>query len=212
MKKILVLGANGKVGRLILKALHGKYVRGMIRNAAQSEEIRALGADPFVGDLERDYQDAFEGIDIVIFTAGSGSKTGPGKTVDVDQNGAIRSMDLAIEAGVERFIMVSAQGAKQPEEASPIQHYYRAKHRADEYLIRSGLKYIIFRPGRLLDEPGKQKVSVGPDLEVKGSTHRDDLAMAIALSIDMPGLDNQIIEILSGDTPLSDALAALSVS
>ena len=44
-------------------------------------------------------------------SAGSGAKTGPEKTTDVDQNAAIRLIEDCETHGVRRFVMVSAIGA-----------------------------------------------------------------------------------------------------
>ena len=81
------------------------------------------------------------GVAFLIFTAGSGGHTGPEKTIDIDQNAAIRSIDMAKNKAVKRYIMVSAQGVREPELPSKIQHYYKAKRKADDYLISSGLEY-----------------------------------------------------------------------
>ena len=66
---------------------------------------------PLVGDLEDGVAPFLPGLDAVIFSAGSGSRTGPDKTIDVDQNAAIRLIEDCEKAGVRRFLMVSAIGA-----------------------------------------------------------------------------------------------------
>ena len=47
----------------------------------------------------------------VIFAAGSGSKTGPEKTVDVDQIGAISLIDTCLAENCRRFITLSTSKA-----------------------------------------------------------------------------------------------------
>ena len=198
MDNILVIGAHGKVGRLIIKNLvsRGKHVRGMIRSDDQSELMHSLGAEIFIGDLEKDFSQAFEDMNCVIFTAGSGSHTGPDKTISVDQEGALKSIDLALKNKIKKFIMVSAQGARDPEHSERIRHYYRAKKIADDYLVKSGLNYIIFRPGRLHDDEKNRKIRLSTSFKEKGITARANLARSIADSIDNYDLDKQIIEIL----------------
>ncbi len=212
IKNVLVIGANGKVGRLIIPRLvsAGKHVRAMIRSKEQADLMISLGVQPHIADLEKDFTTAFDGMDCVIFTAGSGSKTGPEKTIDVDQNAAIRSIDLAKQVGISLYVMVSAQGARDPDSPSPIQHYFRAKAIADNYLVNSGVDHIIFRPGRLLDEQGTGRVRLGRVLDRGGVTHRDDLAEVIVRSLDERRVHSRIIEILSGDDPIESALAKLS--
>lgn len=208
MNNILIIGANGKVGRLVIGHLisSGKTVRAMIRKAEQMKLIRNLGAEAYLGDLEKDFSQAFNSIDCVIFTAGSGSHTGHEKTISVDQEGAKKSIDIAVKSGIQKYIMVSAQGARDPEIPGKIQHYYRAKRIADDYLVRSGLNYTIFRPGKLLDDKGNKKVRVSTFYKEKGTTCRDSLAMAIACSIDISNTDRRILEIFDGDKNVPDAL------
>ncbi|MDN5869427.1 MAG: SDR family oxidoreductase, partial [Nitrococcus sp.] len=135
--KVLIAGANGKIGQRLVKQMaeSAHSPRAMIRNPAQAEELQALGAETVVADLEDDCSGALKGCDAVIFTAGSGPDTGPDKTVDVDQNGAISLIDQAKAAGVQRFLIVSSMRAEDPE-AGPekMQHYLRAKKNADDYL------------------------------------------------------------------------------
>ncbi|MBN2349262.1 MAG: SDR family oxidoreductase [Bacteroidales bacterium] len=205
--KILVIGSHGKVGKLVVQILaqQGNYVRGMIRDENQSDEIFRLGGKPFVADLEKDFAGAYEDIDTVIFTAGSGSKTGQDKTIAVDQNGAMKSISMAVEYEVSRYIMVSAQGAWDPDKSSKIQHYYKAKAKADNYLISSGLDFTIFRPGKLNDNPATQLIKVSKHFEEPGTTSRGNLAYVIAESLNMPKTFQRIIEILDGDMPISEA-------
>lgn len=62
--------------------------------------------------------------------------------------GAKRAIDAAREAGVRRFVQMSANGVKADGTA-----YQRTKYRADQYLAGSGLDFTIFRPSVLFGEP-----------------------------------------------------------
>jgi len=207
---VLVIGANGQIGRLLVEILgNGErhIAHAMVRDPAQMPEIRKRGGRPSLGDLEENFEDVVRGMDAVVFTAGSGAHTGPEKTIDVDQNGAIRAVDTCVALEVPRFVMVSSMGADDPESGPEnIRHYLRAKHVADEHLRASGLQYTILRPGRLTDEPGTGRIRAGAGLGY-GEIPRADVAEAIALCLDMPETQGRIIELLSGDTPIRKALA-----
>ena len=209
--KVLVIGAHGKVGQRLVKALaeQGYEVRAMIRDLSQSSQFRGPGVEAFHADLEQDFSNAFEHIDHVVFTAGSGGHTGPEKTIDIDQNAAIRAVDLSLSHRVKRFIMISAQGARNPEVPSKIQHYYKAKRIADDYLIDSGQAYTIFRPGRLTEDAGNGKVIAGKFIEQRGETSRANLAKAIVISLRLENTRNKIIEILEGSEPVEETLSKI---
>ncbi|RKX31516.1 MAG: SDR family NAD(P)-dependent oxidoreductase, partial [Verrucomicrobia bacterium] len=105
--KITVIGANGKIGRLLLPRLvdAGYEVRGMVRDQAQLDGVRATGAQPVVGDLDDVFEPVLEGADGVVFSAGSGGHTGPDRTMIIDLWGAIKVIRAAERLGAKRFLM-----------------------------------------------------------------------------------------------------------
>jgi len=206
--KVLVIGSHGKVGQRLVKALAetGYEVRAMIRDRSQASLLEGPGIQAFHADLEVDFSSAYDDVDYVVFTAGSGGRTGPEKTIDIDQNAAMRAVDMALSLKIRRFVMVSAQGARDPEAPSGIQHYYKAKRIADDHLVQSGQPYTIFRPGRLTDDAGSGKILAGTNIEQRGETSRDNLAMAIALCLRLENTCNKTMEILEGTEPIEQAL------
>jgi len=167
MKKILIIGANGKVGRLIVEKLKNETdfkPIAFIRDEKQAIFFDDIDVKHIVGSVEGTVESIAEvmsGVDVIVFTAGSGGKTGYDKTLSVDLDGAVKTMEAALKANVKRYIMVSAIHADNREawDTSKIKPYYIAKHYADRILKTIGLDYTILRPGRLLDEPGTGKIA-----------------------------------------------------
>ena len=161
--KLLVVGASGQIGRLLVPKLiadeHQVVV--CLRNQRQAPEFEQMGAEVRFADLEGDLGALCADIDCVIFTAGSGSSTGKDKTLTVDLWGAIQCIRSSEAAGVKRFIMISALKAAAPNRGSDaLKPYLVAKHAADEVLKHSTLSYSILRPGRLTDSTESQPVRV----------------------------------------------------
>lgn len=55
---VLVIGANGKIGRLLVEKLameKGFFVRAMVRKAEQVSELEKLGAKPIIADLKKEF-------------------------------------------------------------------------------------------------------------------------------------------------------------
>ena len=185
---VFIAGANGQIGQHLLREMadSNHEVRALIRHPDQGPELQQLGAtETVLGDLEQDCSEAMRGCDAVIFTAGSGPHTGPDKTIDVDQEGAIRLVDTARVMGIKRFIMVSSMRAEEPEKGpEKLRHYLWAKHNADEHLKNSGLNYTIVRPGRLTDDDGTGKVAVSARLEGFGKIPRQDVARVLLAVLD----------------------------
>lgn len=205
--RVVVIGAHGKVGLRLVPMLveDGHDVVGMVRSRDQVPELSGLGAEPVVGDLERDFAHHLEGADAVVFTAGSGAETGADKTAAVDGLGAIRTVDAAVEHGADRFVMVSARGADDPDRSEAIRHYLVAKAIADGYLRRSGLDYTILRPGGLTDGEPTGLVQVGEDVG-SGSISRADVAHVIVRTLREPAAVGRTLELINDGTPVKEAL------
>ncbi len=210
---VFIAGANGQIGQHLLREIadSNHEARALIRHPDQGPELQQLGAtETVLGDLEQDCSEAMRGCDAVIFAAGSGPHTGPDKTIDVDQDGAIRLIDTAKAMGIKRFIIVSSMGAGAPEKGpEKLQHYLRAKHNADEHLKNSGLDYTIVRPGRLTDDDGTGKVTVSAGLREVSKIPRQDVARVLLATLDSTNTTNRVFDLVSGDTPVPEALATL---
>jgi uncharacterized protein YbjT (DUF2867 family) len=209
--KTLIVGANGKVGTILsgkMWAAHGFSPVALIRDPRQQTKFTALGVPSVVGDLEAGIADFLPGMDAVVFTAGSGGHTGPEKTIDVDQNAAVRLIRDCKKNGVRRFIMVSAIGADPASESPRIQHYLRAKGVADGALRASGLDYVILAPGTLLEEKGTGRIEAAQELGHHGYLPREDLVDCILESMLNFNCVGKTIEIVSGGKKIKDAIAA----
>ncbi|WP_433744139.1 SDR family oxidoreductase [Falsibacillus pallidus] len=211
---VLVIGANGKTGRMVVKYLaesNNHLVKAMIRKSEQTEEMEKLGAKPVVADLEQDFEYAAEDVNAIIFAAGSGSKTGPDKTTSVDEEGAKRAVDIAKKKGIERFVMLSSMGADNPSAGSEgMQHYLHAKHSADEHLKASGLKYTIVRPGALTDDAASGKIQAAEKIQDRNTDiSRENVAKVLVESLNMENLHYKTFEILNGDVEIHTALKNL---
>lgn len=211
--RILIAGANGKIGRKLISAIADSphRSRAMIRHADQADTLRELGAEQtVVADLEADLSGTLPDCDAVIFSAGSGGHTGPEKTDAVDRDGAIALIDAASKAGVHRFVMVSSMGAQAPESGpEKLRHYLQAKHAADTHLVESGLDYTIVRPGHLTDGPATGKVALASSLGRSGEVSRADVAAVLVALLDAPHSQGKTCELLQGDVPIGEAVGNL---
>jgi uncharacterized protein YbjT (DUF2867 family) len=206
---VVVAGGHGKVGLRLLRLLAdgGHRARGLIRNPEHAADVEAAGAEPVVCDMEAldDLSGCCEGADAIVFAAGAGPGSGAERKRTVDYGAAVKLM----EAGIRRYVMVSAIAAGRPEEWSePMRPYYEAKADADRHLEESGLDYTIVRPGGLTDDPGTGLVAVGTDIE-RGDIPRDDVAAVLLAVLETPGSVGKTFELVSGDAPIDEAVRAL---
>ncbi|SOC38642.1 SDR family oxidoreductase [Ureibacillus acetophenoni] len=210
--KVLIVGANGQIGKEVVKLLHesSEYsVRAFVRSEDQLKAYENQGVEAILGNLEGTVEqiaEAVKGCDAVVFTAGSGGHTGYDKTLLIDLDGAVKVMEAAEKVGANRFIMVSALQAHNRENWNQkIIPYYVAKHYADRMLVQSNLNYTIIRPGGLLNEPGTGKVQIAENLE-RSTVPREDVAKTIVEVIKAENTFRKSFDLVSGDTVIEKAV------
>lgn len=214
--KVLVIGANGQVGRHIIKELadSNHEAVAMVRKEEQVDHLKELGASKVVlADLEKDFSDAFDGVDSVIFAAGSGPHTGPDKTLTIDLWGSVKAARYAEEKGVKRFVQLGSMGSDNPEiGGEQMKPYLVAKRTADDLLKTTNLDYTIVRPGALTDEGKTGKVEVSADgfSSMEGrSIPRADVAQVLVEVLERPNTHHKIFEVLNGDKETAEELKSV---
>ena len=213
---VVVAGGHGRVGLRLLGLLaeRGDRALGLIRNPSQATDLEAIRAEPVLCDLEEaqptEIARHLAGAQAVVFAAGAGPGSGPERKRTVDLGAAVKLIEAARAAGSSRYVMVSAIGSTRPERWSPdMRPYYEAKSAADAELERSGLEFTIVRPGGLTDDPGTGSIEAAGALERSGRIPRDDVAATIVAVLDSPNTVGLAFDVISGETPIADAVAAL---
>ena len=215
--RVLIAGAHGKTARRLTRMLvaDGHEVRGLVRKEEQTEDVTSDGAEPVLVDLEAEevsggVGEAVEGCDAIVFAAGAGPGSGDARKETMDYGGAAKLVEAAEDRGVRRYLMLSAMGAADPEEGPEgMRPYLRAKARADERLAQSGLDYTIIRPGGLTEDEGTGRIDAAENLGRRGEIPREDVASTFAAALQDHHTYHRTFDILSGDTPIPEALARL---
>jgi uncharacterized protein YbjT (DUF2867 family) len=211
MSTIAIAGGHGKIALILgrLLAERGDTVRGLIRNPDQADDLRAVGIEPVIADLESesDIASAIRGADAVVFAAGAGPGSGDARKKTVDLGGAVKLIEAAKAEGVSRYLIVSSMGAEKapPDGAEGFGAYLQAKFEADEAVRASGLDYTVVRPGGLTDDPGTGLVTIAEDTG-RGKVPRADVAAVFVACLDTPSTIGKSFDLISGTTPISDAL------
>lgn len=204
-KNVLVAGANGSTGRIIvdlLKKSDNYQPIAMVRKQEQKVRFEKENVSTVMADLEEDLSHAVKNVDRVIFAAGSKGKN----LIGVDQEGAKKLTDAAKNAGAGKFVMLSSMGADNPSVSDELKEYLQAKQNADNHLKASGLNYTIVRPGSLTDEGSTGKIQLKKKLDNQGKISRADVAKTLVEVLDDNIKHNEVFEILSGDTPIDKAV------
>jgi uncharacterized protein YbjT (DUF2867 family) len=141
---ILVTGGTGFVGSAIVAALGDRPLRLLVRDRTKSSKIAAPNIEFVEGDvaIPETLSDAVRGCETVIHLVGIIEESG-GATFDgVIRQGTVNVVNAAQDAGVRRFIHMSALGASD----RPGFGYMQAKWEAEKAVKATDFAWTIFRP------------------------------------------------------------------
>ena len=212
MANILIIGGHGKIALLAapLLAERGDDVTSVIRNPDHAADVEAAGATARIADVEKldteQLAELFRGQDAIVWSAGAGGGSAE-RTYAVDRDAAIRSMDAAAIAGVDRYVMVSYFGASTDHGVSEDNSFFAyadAKAAADERLRATGLAWTILGPSSLTLDPPTGLIDT--TATESGSVGRADVAAVIAEVLRRDDTVGRRIEFNAGSTPIAEAL------
>ncbi len=207
---IFVVGANGQIGRHLIKKLASSehQVTAGVRDVATQSLVKDANVNYVSFDLTwtpEKMAQAFKGSELLIFTAGSQGKN----LLQVDLDGAIKTMIGAEIANVSRYLMISAVFAddrsKWPESMID---YYITKHYADEWLKNhTSLDYVIVQPVSLTNDEEVTSVQLAKPAEQTAKTiSRKTVAAVLSALIEQPEITKTTIVVSKGNQDLSSAL------
>ncbi len=189
MPKVLIAGASKGVGFELAKYLRDKGVDvvAMLRSDDAKAKLEGIGAtvvkaDALNGDaVKAAFADA-GAVDAVVCTVGGK----PGEAQRADYPGAKNCIDAAKAAGIERFVLVSSIGAGETRQFLPppllerLGPVIEEKDKAEAYLLDSGLKYTVVRPGGLESDASTGNGVLTEAPNVLGGIDRVDVAQLVA--------------------------------
>jgi len=207
--RILVTGATGFVGPKIVHAFRAqdRDVRVLVRHPERGARLASLGAELAVGDvtdpesLRRAAEGCTHVVHLVALIRGSAAEL-----ERVMVAGTAHAVAAARDAGVERFVLMSALGTTETsKDAVP---YYGAKWAEEQAVARSGLEYVTIRPSFIFGRDGgalptfMKQVRYAPVVTVIGTGLQrsqpiwvDDVAAYFARAVDDPSAANRTFEI-----------------
>jgi uncharacterized protein YbjT (DUF2867 family) len=207
--KVLVTGGTGFVGGHVVHALRAEDldVRCLVRDPARAAKLAAWDCELIRGDMAdaAAVRNAVEGCDTVVHLVAIRQ----GKEEQFDRvmiEGTSRLVAAAKEAGIRRFVLMSALGTG--EDTKDLVPYYRAKWQMEQALEESGLEHVILRPSFIFGLDGgilptfKKLARLTPVTPIMGSGKQriqpiwvDDVAAYFAAALDRPEAANRTFEL-----------------
>lgn len=217
-RPILVVGATGRTGRLIVERLldEGRSVRALVRDAARGRAMFPPDVRLFVGDVRRAETLATpaSGAGMMIIAASPGTAHDNSAEM-VDYFGTANLVSQATAGDVGLLVFVSSI------HATHAAHYLDVeasslgwKARAEELVRGSGIPYCIIRPGWLTDGAGGEPLLFSQHDSVEGRLSRADLARVCAQVLTLPAARGMTIDVVATPSgsgmPLEAALSGFA--
>ena len=215
--RVTVFGGHGKVALLLAPMLveAGHEVTSVVRNTDHVADVEATGATALVSSVEdadtASLTELLSGQDAAVWSAGAGGGD-PARTDAVDRDAAIRSMDAAVAAGVQRYVMVSFSGASADHlvpEDDPFRRYQDAKIAADEHLRVTDLAWTVLGPGALTTDPSDGKVNPEASSRNGDQSPRELVAQVAAAVLADDRAARKTLVFGVGEVPIDAWLASL---
>jgi len=203
--QILVAGATGRTGRIIVQKLLQRgltpHVLARDLDAAQNR----FGDDVIYhqGDVRAlpTLLTAMTGMDAVISAIGSRAPVGSNCPKHVDYEGVANLIQAATFQQVMRFILISSIAVTHPEH--PLNQFGKVldwKLSGEQVLQESSLDYTIIRPGGLKDTPGGQnQLMVDQGDRIIGTISRADVAEVCLHALQYPECKSSTFEVIESD-------------
>lgn len=206
---IFVVGANGQIGRHLIKdlAATNHQVTAGVRDVATQSLISSKNVSYVSFDLTWTTEEmarVFEGNELIIFTAGSQGKN----LLQIDLDGAIKTMIAAEMAGVPRYFMISAVFADDRSKwPDTMTDYYITKHYADEWLKhQTSLDYVIIQPVSLTNDEKVTAIQlVKPSDKTAETVSRKTVASVLTGLVDQPKISKTTLVLSEGTQDLATA-------
>ena len=221
--RVVIAGGHGKIALQLSRLLSQRAdaVIGLIRNPDHADDVAAAGAGAVVFDLESggsaELAEQLEGADAVVFAAGAGPGSGIPRKDTVDRAGAALLADAAQRARVRRYLLISSLGVNvddpgwtPPTGTSDVFAAYLQAKAASELDLRArDLDWTVLRPGTLTNHEPAGHVRLGLPAGQRGEISRADVAAVLLGLLDEPRSAGLTLEVIGGDTPITDAVSGL---
>ena len=208
---ILVTGGTGFVGSHLIKRLVSERIqtRCLARKTSDIGKLQEHGIEVAYGDIldKESLKKAVEDVETVIHLVGIIVEKKGATFEIIHTQGTKNLVEVSKVAGVQRFVYISALGARENARS----RYHKTKWEAEKAVINSKMEYVIFRPSIMIGEGGEfitmlsRIVSLAPIIPIIDGESKvqpiyvENTVDCIIKSLTDPNTTNRIFEIAGPD-------------
>lgn len=208
---ILVTGGTGFVGSHLIKRLASERIqtRCLARKTSDIGKLQEPGIEVAYGDIldKESLKKAVEDVETVIHLVGIIVEKKGATFEIIHTQGTKNLVEVSKVAGVQRFVYISALGARENARS----RYHKTKWEAEKAVINSKMEYVIFRPSIMIGEGGEfitmlskivRRASIIPIIDGESKVqpiYVENTVDCIIKSLTDPKTTNHIFEIAGPD-------------
>jgi len=209
-KKVVVAGATGRAGRLIVQELlkRGYKVRALTippfdpphPEGFPKEGVEFVEADlTAVASLEK----AVRGAQYLISAVGSKKPFSKAENDKIDNMGNQNLARAAKSQGLSHIVVISSIGTG--DSRNTISFLYRlsmnpvlrAKEKSEAFIRSCGMSYTIIRPGGYTENDLPDEIAFGEGGKVTGRVKRSQIARVCVDALENPAMKNRTFEVVN---------------
>ncbi|MCP4715054.1 MAG: SDR family oxidoreductase [Deltaproteobacteria bacterium] len=206
---VVVAGATGRAGRLIVKELveRGFSVRALLVepfDKPDQPELTGLGVDLVTGNLtnESSLEQCMRGAHFLISAIGGRKPFSKKDLNTIDNMGNRNLASAAKKQGLQHIAVISSNGVGNSRWAINLMHklsmhlILKAKEKSEDFIRTCGISYTILRPGGYNEEGLSGEIVYGENGGLSGHIGRGEIARACADALVTPAMKNKTLEVL----------------
>ena len=206
---VVVAGATGRVGRMIVTKLHerGYTVRAILvppYDASDQPDLVQAGTQLVEADLTdvHSLEQAVAGADFLISAIGSRKPFNTAELNRIDNMGNQNLVRAAAAQKLAQVVVVSSNGVGDSQWAVSTMHrlmmwfILKAKERSENFIRACGVNYTIIRPGGYNEEGLSGKIVFGEGGGISGRVSRGQIARVCVDALANEKMKNRTLEVM----------------
>jgi len=212
-KIVVVAGATGRVGSLIVEELLGRgyQVRALLVkpfDPPQPPGLQKEGVELSYGDLAsvESLAKVMEGAHFVISAIGSRKPFSKKENDKIDNMGNQNLAKAAKKKGIQQIVVISSIGVGESRKAVALMSkifmgpILKAKEKSERFIKTLGIDYTIIRPGGYASRELSGKTVFGEGGNFSGRITRKQIAKVCVDVLTTPSMKNRTLEVVDEST------------
>ncbi|WP_168193843.1 NAD(P)-binding oxidoreductase [Lysinibacillus sp. SGAir0095] len=210
---ILVIGANGPLGRLVIQFIlevGDHRAVALLQNNAQAAYFNEKGIENFIYSPKESIEfflEKIRNVDAIVIADHNLHDIIPDAIIEIDET--VNLLETLKYSKLKRVVHISTFETRK-EEWMHLPVYFRQimikNYYVDQWIRMSSLDYTIIHPGNLNDKKGTGFVKIVASNVRQGNISREDVAKIVLACLENQSTIRKEFKIVTGKDPIAEAI------